>query len=98
VRAHQQTEDARFLDAAVRAFSSFLRPTATGGVTFSDTRGDVWIEEYLVSPPTHILNGFLWALWGVYDYCVATSDPRARELFDRAVNTLVRNLNSYDLG
>ena len=32
------------------------------------TRGDVWIEEYIVDPPSHILNGFIWALWGVYDY------------------------------
>ena len=65
---------------------------------FADSRGDVWIEEYIVDPPTHILNGFMWAAWGVYDYFLATADPGAKELFDRAVRTLTNNLEGYDLG
>ena len=51
-----------------RAFQSFQRPVSDGGVLVEDDRGHVWIEEYLVDPPSHILNGFIWALWGVYDY------------------------------
>ena len=58
----------------------------------------MWFEEYIVSPPTHILNGFIWATWGVYDYWLATKDARARSLFDSAVSTIVRNLEKYDLG
>ncbi len=36
--------------------------------------------------------------WGVYDYFLATKDPSARELFSRAVRTLLHNLDRYDLG
>jgi heparosan-N-sulfate-glucuronate 5-epimerase len=61
-------------------------------------QGDLWFEEYIVSPPTHILNGFIWAAWGVYDYFLATRDQSAQELFARAVSTLTRNLDRYDLG
>jgi heparosan-N-sulfate-glucuronate 5-epimerase len=98
VRAHQESKDARYLEAAKLALVSFLTSTDEGGVAFTDDRGDLWFEEYIVSPPTHILNGFIWATWGVYDYFLATRDRTAQELFARAVQTLLRNLERYDLG
>ncbi len=69
-----------------------------GGVAFTDESGDLWFEEYIVSPPTHILNGFIWASWGIYDYFLATKDASAQELFSRAVRTMLHNLDRYDLG
>ena len=98
VRAHKECGEARYLDAARQAYASFQRPIEQGGVAFSDESGDLWFEEYVVSPPTHILNGFMWALWGIYDYFLATRDPSAQELFDRGVRTLLHNLERYDLG
>ena len=98
VRAHQESGDPRYLEAARRAFMSFERPVSEGGVAFVDESGDLWFEEYIVSPPTHILNGFIWALWGVYDYFLATRANSSRELFSRGVRTLLHNLDRYDLG
>jgi hypothetical protein len=106
VRAHKEwskdspreSGEARYLDAAQRALASFFQPTSQGGVAFTDDSGDLWFEEYIVSPPTHILNGFIWAAWGVYDYFLATPSPAAKELFSRAVTTLLHNLDGYDLG
>jgi heparosan-N-sulfate-glucuronate 5-epimerase len=98
VRAFAESGDSRYLDGAERAFESFLKPVDQGGVVFRDANGDPWFEEYIVSPPTHILNGFIWAAWGVHDYFLATKDRRARELFDQAISTIVKNLGKYDLG
>jgi heparosan-N-sulfate-glucuronate 5-epimerase len=98
VRAHKESGDARYLDAARAAFVSFERPIADGGVAFTDESGYLWFEEYIVSPPTHILNGCMWALWGVRDYALATQGSAARELFSRGVRTLLHNLDRYDLG
>jgi heparosan-N-sulfate-glucuronate 5-epimerase len=98
VRAHAETGDRFFLQAAERAFVSLRTPIADGGVIFTDDRGDRWIEEYIVSPPTHILNGFLWATWGIHDFSLATSDNSVRALFEQFTQTLIRNLDSYDLG
>ena len=98
VRAHKEAGDARYLEAAQRAVAVFHKPTSEGGVAFTDDRGDLWFEEYIVSPPTHILNGFIWAAWGIYDYALATNDAGAQKLFDRAVQTLLHNLDRYDLG
>ena len=98
VRAYKESGDPRYLDAARRAFASFQHPIDKGGVAFTDESGDLWFEEYIVSPPTHILNGFIWSLWGVYDYFLATGDSAAQELFSRGVRTLLHNLDRYDLG
>ena len=98
VRAYQETGKLEYLHAAQKAFASFLLPLEDGGVTFTDERGDLWFEEYIVSPPTHILNGFIWASWGVYDYFLASGDPTAQVLFQQAVRTVLANLERYDIG
>ncbi len=98
VRAHKESGDTRYLEVAQRALACFHAPMKDGGVAFTDESGDLWFEEYIVSPPTHILNGFIWASWGIYDYFLATEDPPAQELFSRAVRTMLHNLDRYDLG
>lgn len=98
VRAHKESGDSRYLEAAELALASFYKSTSEGGVAFTDDRGDLWFEEYIVSPPTHILNGFIWAAWGLYEYVLATKDDSASKLFSRAVQTMLRNLDHYDSG
>ena len=98
LRAHRATKDESYMQAAVQAFVAFQQDVADGGVALTDARGNLWFEEYIVSPPTHILNGFLWASWGVYDYWLATNEIAACELFDRVTKTIAENLHNYDLG
>jgi heparosan-N-sulfate-glucuronate 5-epimerase len=98
VRAHAETGDSKYLDTATRAFRSFLLPIGAGGITFTDDRGNIWFEEYILPIPTHILNGFIWAAWGVYDFFLATGSAEAVNLFAGAVKTLQVNLDRYDLG
>lgn len=98
VRGHRETGDPRYLETARRAFEPFLKSVAEGGVTYRDEQGGTWFEEYIVAPPTHILNGFIWAAWGVYDYALATGDESARRLFTQAAETILANLDRYDVG
>ena len=97
-RAHAETGESKYLDTARRAFISFQKLVTEGGVIFVDEEQNIWFEEYVVSPPTHILNGFLWASWGVRDYFLATKDIAAGKLFEQATETLRVNLHRYDLG
>jgi len=98
VRAHRETGDETYSDAARAAFTAFGREVHDGGVRHTDEQGGVWLEEYVLHPhpPTHILNGFMWALWGVWDYGLATGDRHARELFERGTDTLASNLPRFD--
>jgi len=98
LRAYAQSGEAKYLQAAEWAFVALTKPIAEGGVLFEDEERNLWIEEYVVDPPTHILNGFMWALWGVFDFWRARGDAGAKQIFDRGVSTLLRNLPRYDTG
>ena len=98
LRAHAQTGCAKYQQAAEQAFVSLTRPIAQGGVLFEDGERNLWIEEYVVDPPTHILNGFMWALWGVFDFWLARADASAKQVFDRGIQTLLHNLSRFDTG
>jgi heparosan-N-sulfate-glucuronate 5-epimerase len=98
LRACTHTEAEKYQRAAEKAFVALKRPIAEGGVLFEDEEKHLWIEEYLVNPPTHILNGFMWALWGVFDFWLACADASAKGIFDRGVETLIHNVKRFDTG
>jgi heparosan-N-sulfate-glucuronate 5-epimerase len=98
LRAHAHTGDGKYRQAAEQAFVSLTMPIAAGGVLFEDDENNLWIEEYLVDPPTHILNGFMWALWGVFDFWRASGDASAKQIFVRGAATLLHNLSRFDTG
>jgi len=98
VRAWRETGRQQYLDTAQAALQAFYADVKVGGVACRDAQNNLWIEEYIVSPPTHILNGFMWASWGVYDYALATEDKQARQLFDEMASTLGNRLQDFDTG
>ncbi len=99
LRAYKLSQNERYLDAAKKAFKSFrfLSREHPGGV-IDDSGGYTWLEEYIVVPPSHILNGFIWAMWGVRDYAVFFDDIDAWNLWHSCLKTLQENLKYYDLG
>lgn len=98
VRAHAETGSDIYEEAAQQAFQCMLASVEDGGVICEDTTANRWIEEYIVSPPTHILNGFIWALWGVYDLALHSDDSRAWRVWNDSLATLKANLHRYDTG
>jgi len=99
LRAYKLSKEEQYLNAAKRAFKSFrhLAREHPGGV-LDDSEGYTWLEEYIVEPTNHVLNGSIWALWGVRDYAIFTDDNYAWELWHSCVKTLRENLGHYDLG
>lgn len=97
-RAAAETGDTRYAVAAQEAFVPFTKDVANGGVVARDLEGHLWIEEYLVDPPSHILNGFIWALWGVHDLWRWSGREEARDVFESGARTLAANLERYDAG
>lgn len=101
LRAAKATGDAKYTDAAEKAFISFTVRVENGGVIDIDSAGSYWIEEYVLLPTldkTKILNGFIWALWGVYDYYVVTKNDDVLNLYEKFVETIIHNLDKYDTG
>ncbi len=98
VRAASETGDRSYLACAETALKALTLPVSEGGLSVRETGGGVWLEEYPVDPPSHILNGAVCAAWGLFDFWLATSNPRARRLFDETIETMERALPRYDTG
>lgn len=98
VKAADATGQWRFASAAHKAFEAFTTGIDAGGVLARDGRGGTWIEEYIVRPPSHILNGFIWALWGVFDYRRFSGSTNGHKLFDACARTIEIALPDYDTG
>ena len=98
VRAYKETGQEKYKKSAEDAFQVFTLGINDGGVNYLDKNGNNWIEEYIVYPPTHILNGFIWSLWGIYDYALQFKNSKSKNLFNNYVETLLSELDSYDTG
>jgi len=97
VRAYMETEDNKFEEAIQNVFNTFCRTIDEGGVVYREEE-DYWIEEYIGVPATHVLNGFISALWGIYDYFLITKSKEAIDLFEKCTQTILRYLPDYDNG
>ena len=98
LRAYQTSGEDKYLKLATLAKNAFKYPIEAGGVRFVDQRGYVWYEEYAGRPPPHILNGFIYALFGLYDYYRVTRSDDALALFEEGVRTVQDHLDQYDMG
>ena len=98
LRANQLTNDNAYLETAKKAYGVFGKNMEEGGVRYVDENGNIWLEEYSVSPPPHILNGFIFALFGVHDFYSATKNEKVLDLWKAGVQTVEKKLNLYDLG
>ncbi len=97
VRLHAQTGDDRFADAALLALKPFAVTSEDGGVR-AMFDGRAFPEEYPTQPASYVLNGAIFALWGVRDVAVGLNDSDARSRFLDGAHTLALNLHRWDTG
>lgn len=99
LRWYQITKDNNYLDYAKKAYAFMKIPTSDGGVRAYDEYGNLWLEEY-PSPdkPSCVLNGFIYALWGLYDLYRVTGDKIVKKDIDDCVLTLQNTIHKFDVG
>jgi len=97
VRAWRLTNKTDYLEAADSSYHLITRSITNGG-TAHVMNDDIFLEEYPSMDKNTILNGWIFALFGIYDYFLATGDNEAKTLFYRSYDTLKGNLDKYDAG
>ncbi|HME02078.1 MAG TPA: D-glucuronyl C5-epimerase family protein [Solirubrobacteraceae bacterium] len=97
VRLYSVTGDEQFAEAARLALGPLSRSCAEGGVSAS-LDGRPWLEEYPTDPPSFVLNGAMFALWGLRDVGVALVDAEAIQTFEAGVDALAASLHRFDNG
>ncbi|UPM41753.1 D-glucuronyl C5-epimerase family protein [Halocatena salina] len=98
LRLHEATGKKQYRETADAVYESFRRLTrSTDGpwTAMVDDEGYLWFEEYPHDPPTHVLNGFLTGLWGVYEYWLVTEDEKSRPLLEAAITTIKQYVEQF---
>ncbi|MCZ7438574.1 D-glucuronyl C5-epimerase family protein [Micromonospora sp. WMMC241] len=95
VRLYEVTGLAKWRWAADRTFLSLTLEPQLGlpWVSWTDANGYLWLEEYPDSPGVQgerVLNGMIYAFYGVYDYWRITRDSRPLSIMDGAATTVRR--------
>jgi hypothetical protein len=93
VRLFEVTQDVAWRTAADATFLSLLQ-APEGTAPFSsrvDAQKRLWLEEYPRYPMEDsemVLNGHIFAMYGLHDYWQLTSDPTAEKLFLGGLSTV----------
>ena len=97
LRAHAERPGDGFDDAALRAAEPFRVDIDRGGVVWKDGK-DVFFEEIANPHAPHVLNGCIYALWGIWELWKVTGETWLGELSEQCVQTLRRWLPRFDTG
>jgi peptidoglycan/xylan/chitin deacetylase (PgdA/CDA1 family) len=97
VRLHGVLGEERFAAAAVRGLKPMRVPSSAGGA-LAMLGGGPFFEEYPTTPPSFVLNGGIFALWGAYDVAVALQDEKARQDYAAVADVLASNIDRWDTG
>jgi heparosan-N-sulfate-glucuronate 5-epimerase len=97
VRMHLETGEDRYAEAARRALRPLAVQSSEGGASAALDSGAL-PEEYPTEPPSLVLNGAIFGLWGLRDVGVALGDADASTAFGAGVDALAENVDRWDTG
>jgi hypothetical protein len=95
-RAYLATGEPEYAAVARAGCLPLLSPGNLGLVVVT-SNGPV-LEEAPSRPASHILNGWIFALWGLWDASVGLGDSQAAEMFASSLECLRRTVDDYDIG
>ena len=98
LRAYQNTHDTKWLGSAKKALECMLIPVQQGGTLLIEGE-DYFFEEYPGdNEKRSVLNGWIFSLFGIYDYLKIIEDEKVKDIYRRSLKTLKLHLQDYDLG
>ena len=98
LRAYQNTHEKKWLDSAKKALEFMVIPVHQGGTLFKE--GDDYVfEEYPGNDEKRsVLNGWIFSLFGIYDYLKLIKSTKYADIYLKSLETLKRHLSDYDSG
>ncbi|WP_249029414.1 D-glucuronyl C5-epimerase family protein [Tannockella kyphosi] len=103
LRAYVCNRDSKWLDATTKAIEFMCLDVESGG-TILHENGKIYLEEYpsidenLSHPKVTVLNGWIFSLFGMYDYLQIIENEKVEEIYLKSIDTLKETLCKYDMG
>ncbi|MEN9441386.1 MAG: hypothetical protein RLZ33_1463 [Bacteroidota bacterium] len=98
LRMFQILQDDSILQKCHLIFNTMMVPVSENGVKTTDENGYNWLEEYPSTPSSYVLNGFIYAVFGIQDYFRITKSEIAKTELNHYFKTLEDNIEKFDAG
>lgn len=95
IRAYLETQNMRYKEAAKKAVDFMLLDIKNGGTTEYNT-GKIYLHEFTHLPV--VLNGWIFSLFGLYDYILLTNDKIVEKVYNTSIFTLEEEIYRFDNG
>ncbi len=97
LRAFVSTKDDKYFNLAKRAIDFMIKPTCDGGTAIYD--GDnIYFQEYVSEYNLTVLNGWIFSIFGLYDFTLVSNEKKYKKILDKTIETLSKTLIKYDRG
>jgi len=99
-RLYTLTMEEKYLEYANLTYNSFYLQFDEANleknwVSVVDENNYLWLEEYPFNPANYTLNGFLFALFGVYDYYLIRPETEVYDLLCATLTTAKYNIPRF---
>jgi len=94
LRIYSETPNNCYLRAAEKAKDFMLKPFEEGGTAKYEGK-DVYLYEY--PKGSLVLNGWIFSIWGLMDYCKVVDDNKVRGILYETLLTLEKKLSVFDI-
>ena len=98
LRMYQITNNQALLDTALSAYDFLKIEYKDGGTRRYDENGYLGLEEYPSVSPSYVLNGFIYALFGLYDLARVSKNEEVKSDVENSIESLKNNISKYDVG
>lgn len=95
IRAYILTKEDKYLKSADKAVEFMIKDKNEGGTCFYDN-DRVIFQEYVSNIEQSVLNGWIFSIFGIYDYYLITKNENIKLIIDKTIKTLSNELEKYD--
>lgn len=95
LRAYKETNDKKYLIKSKKAFNHMKKDIYKNGCTLYDGK-EIILKEFPEKPT--VLNGWIFSLFGLFDYYIVTKDNDVKSFLETSIESLVNLISKFDIG
>lgn len=95
LRAYIETKNEKYYKAATNAIDFMIKDVKENGTCLYEN-DNVIFQEYVSEYNLSVLNGWIFSIFGLYDYTLINKDAKYLDILNRTINSMTNMLNLYD--
>ena len=95
LRAFIETKKIKYFNTAKKAIDFMITDIKSLGTT-SYENGNIIFQEYVSKYNLSVLNGWIFSIFGLYDFTLINNDKKYTEILNTSINSLTKLLKKYD--